>query len=211
MNILLIGPPAVGKGTQAAKISDLMGLKHLSTGDVLREASNKGTEEAKRIVEILALGKYVPDDLVCSLVKQAMMESNRGVVFDGFPRTVDQAHFLEREKIEIDYVIELCLSDQLVEERISGRSVHMPSGRVYHNQFNPPKEQGIDDVTGEPLAIRDDDKVDVVRSRLKIYHQMTKPLLDLYSQESRSGKFHQVDASLPIDTVFSNICDHLSS
>ena len=183
MRILLLGAPGAGKGTQAAFIKDKFNIPQISTGDMLRAAIRAGDPlglEAKKVMEA---GELVSDDLIMGLVKERIRQDDcrQGYLFDGFPRTLGQAEAMQQEQIEIDCVVEIVVADEEIIKRLSGRRVHPGSGRVYHIQFNPPQRPGIDDITGEPLIQREDDKEETVRKRLQVYHEQTSPLIHFYS------------------------------
>lgn len=192
MRIILLGPPGAGKGTQAQFISEKFGIPQISTGDMLRAAVKAGTELGLKAKDIMASGGLVSDDLIIALVKERIQEPDcvNGFLFDGFPRTIPQAEALASAGVAIDRVIEIFVEDEEIVARLSDRRVHESSGRVYHIQHNPPKQEGIDDVTGEPLVQRDDDKEETVRNRLDVYHQQTEPLVSFYKEleSSQPGK-----------------------
>ncbi|MCX8086189.1 MAG: adenylate kinase [Rhodocyclaceae bacterium] len=190
MRLILLGPPGAGKGTQANFIKEKFGIPQISTGDMLRAAVKAGTPlglEAKKIMEA---GGLVRDDIIIGLVKDRLKEPDcqKGYLFDGFPRTIPQAEAMKEAGVAIDYVLEIDVPDEEIIKRMSGRRVHLPSGRTYHILFNPPKVEGKDDVTGEPLIQRDDDKEETVRKRLEVYHQQTKALVDYYGKWAASGE-----------------------
>lgn len=189
MRIILIGPPGAGKGTQSRFITETLQIPAIATGDMLRAAVGAGSAIGQKIAAIMDSGALVSDDIIVELVKARTAEPDcqRGFLFDGFPRTIAQADALREQQIKIDCVIHFDVADDAIVERISGRLVHAASGRVYHRQHNPPKNTDIDDVTGEPLEQRADDQEAVVRQRLSVYHQQTKPLIDYYREWSASG------------------------
>ncbi len=184
MRIILLGPPGAGKGTQAKYITEKFGIPQISTGDMLRAAVKDGTELGLIAKEVMSSGGLVSDDLIIGLVKERIQAPDcvNGFLFDGFPRTIPQAEALLKEGITIDKVIEIDVADEEIIKRLSGRRVHEASGRVYHIEHNPPREEGVDDATGEPLVQRADDAEETVRSRLGVYHEQTKPLVDFYQQ-----------------------------
>ncbi|GIX30499.1 MAG: adenylate kinase [Porticoccaceae bacterium] len=191
MNIILLGPPGAGKGTQAQFIAEKLGIPQISTGDMLRAAVKAGTELGKRVEKIMAEGALVPDEIIIQLVKEriAQPDCRRGFLLDGFPRTIPQAEALLEAGVPIDTVVEIAVDDDEIVERLSGRRVHPPSGRVYHVKYNPPRREGVDDLTGEPLVQREDDREETVRKRLEVYHRQTEPLVEFYrSMASGSGK-----------------------
>ena len=182
MRIILLGPPGAGKGTQAEFISRSYGVPQISTGDMLRAAVKAGSPLGLKAKDIMAAGGLVPDTLIIDLVKEriAAPDCREGFLFDGFPRTIPQAQALADAGIEIDRVVEIHVDDQEIVARLSGRRVHEASGRVYHLKHNPPRREGLDDVTGEPLVQRADDREDTVRNRLRVYHEQTEPLVGYY-------------------------------
>jgi adenylate kinase len=184
IRVILLGGPGAGKGTQANYIKEHFGIPQISTGDMLRNAVKAGTELGKMAKEIMDSGGLVSDDIIINLVKERIAEPDcaRGFLFDGFPRTIPQADAMKAAGVQIDYVVEIDVNDDVIIQRMSGRRIHPASGRTYHVDFNPPKVEGIDDVTGEPLIQRDDDKVETVKKRLAVYHEQTEPLIDYYSR-----------------------------
>ncbi len=217
MRIILLGPPGAGKGTQAQLISKEFGIPQISTGDMLRAAIKEGTELGKLAKSVMDAGQLVSDDLIINLVKDRISQPDcaNGCIFDGFPRTIAQAEALSAAGVDIDYVIEISVPDDEIVSRMSGRRAHLASGRTYHVVYNPPKVEGIDDVTGEPLVQRDDDKEEVVRDRLSVYHAQTAALIDYYQQVAQSGEnapeYHNFDGTKPIDTVRDEIFAVLKS
>ena len=182
MRIILLGAPGAGKGTQAAFITDKFNIPQISTGDMLRAAVRAGTAlglEAKKVMEA---GELVSDKLIMGLVKERIRQDDcrEGYLFDGFPRTLGQAEAMEQDRIEIDCVVEIVVADEEIIKRLSGRRVHPGSGRVYHVAFNPPQTSGIDDISGEALIQREDDREETIRKRLQVYHEQTAPLIDFY-------------------------------
>lgn len=209
MRIILLGSPGSGKGTQARFITEYFGIPQISTGDMLRAAVRAGTPlglEAKKQMEA---GGLVPDDIILGLIKERIAEPDyqNGFLFDGFPRTIAQAEGLADMKVDIDYVIEIAVDDEEIIRRLSGRRIHSGSGRVYHIEFNPPTVAGQDDVTGEPLIQRDDDREETVRKRLKVYHRQTKPLVDYYRRAAEKGaaRFASIPGVGGIDEIKANI------
>ncbi|RRN45205.1 adenylate kinase [Lautropia dentalis] len=194
MRLILLGPPGAGKGTQAGFITAAFGIPQISTGDMLRAAIKAGTELGKMAKQVMDEGKLVSDDIIIGLVKERLKQPDcaNGYLFDGFPRTIPQAQALRDSGIQLDHVVELQVPDSAIIERMSGRRVHQPSGRSYHIRFNPPKVEGKDDVTGEPLTQRGDDREEVVRKRLDVYQQQTRPLVDYYQAWAKTG-----DAAAP--------------
>ncbi|MCX7896738.1 MAG: adenylate kinase [Rhodocyclaceae bacterium] len=189
MRLILLGPPGAGKGTQANFIKEKYGIPQISTGDMLRAAVKAGTPLGLEAKKIMDAGGLVRDDIIIGLVKDRLKEPDcqKGYLFDGFPRTIPQAEAMKEAGVPIDYVIEIDVPDEEIIKRMSGRRVHLPSGRTYHVLFNPPKVEGKDDVTGEPLIQRDDDKEETVRKRLEVYHQQTEALVGYYDKWAKSG------------------------
>lgn len=183
MRLILLGPPGAGKGTQAAFITQHFGIPQISTGDMLRAAVKAGTPLGLEAKKIMDSGGLVSDELIIGLVKDRLQQPDcsKGYLFDGFPRTIPQADALKQAKVALDFVIEIEVPEQDIIERMSGRRVHPASGRSYHLTFNPPKVAEHDDLTGEPLVQRDDDKEETVRHRLTVYQNQTRPLVDYYS------------------------------
>lgn len=209
---MLLGPPGAGKGTQAKKLVSQFGIVQISTGDMLREAIRNETSLGQKVKQVMDEGKLVSDDIIIELVKEriAQPDCQDGFLFDGFPRTIAQADALREAGISLDHVVNIAVDDEEIIGRISGRLVHEASGRVYHHVFHPPKTVGVDDVTGEALVQRDDDKEETVRKRLAVYHEQTKPLLDYYSTWSKSGDvdapgYHCISGLGEPDNVFQKI------
>ena len=204
MRIILLGPPGSGKGTQAKGITGGYSIPQISTGDMLREHIRNGTELGIEAKGYMDGGRLVPDDTILGMMRHRLTadDTSSGYILDGFPRTVPQAEGLQTMLRDIgqliDHVISIEVSDDLIVERMSGRRVHPESGRVYHIKFNPPKVDGLDDITNEKLEIRDDDKEDTVRKRLEVYHEQTKPLIEYYS---RTGLVRSIDGSQDIGSV----------
>ena len=184
MRLILLGPPGAGKGTQAQVIREKFGIPQISTGDMLRAAVKAGTPLGAAAKKVMDAGQLVSDDIIVGLVKERLKQPDcrPGYLFDGFPRTIPQAEAMQREKVPLDYVLEIDVPDEEIIMRMGGRRVHPASGRTYHVKFNPPKVDGSDDVTGEPLVQRDDDKEATVRHRLDVYRRQTRPLVDYYSK-----------------------------
>ena len=208
-NIILLGPPGAGKGTQANMICDLYSIPKLSTGDMLRDAVTSGNELGKKVSNILDSGRLVSDDIIGSLIKDRLSkpDCSMGSLFDGVPRTIGQAEQLSEMGIIFTHVIEIHVEDQTLVKRISGRRFHTSSGRSYHIDFNPPKNPGFDDISNEPLVQREDDKPDTVLNRLNVYHDQTKPLTEFYFNLSQSQdlKFFKIDGSQTVEEVFEAI------
>ena len=194
MRMILLGPPGAGKGTQATFIKEHYGIPQISTGDMLRAAVKAGTPLGIEAKKVMDAGQLVSDDLIINLVKERLKESDcaNGYLFDGFPRTIPQADALKDAQVAVDYVLEIDVPAEEIIKRMSGRRSHPASGRVYHIEYNPPKVEGKDDVTGEPLVQRDDDQEETVRKRLEVYQAQTRPLVEYYGQWSQSG-----DAAAP--------------
>ena len=189
MRVILLGAPGAGKGTQAKYISEKYGIPQISTGDMLRAAVKAKTELGLQVEQVMASGGLVTDDIIIALVKERIQEQDctSGFLFDGFPRTIPQAQAMIDGSVEIDVVLEIDVPDDEIVKRLSGRRVHLDSGRVYHVEYNPPKLQGKDDETGEDLIQRDDDKEETVRNRLAVYHEQTEPLVNFYTELSFAG------------------------
>jgi adenylate kinase len=189
MRLILLGGPGAGKGTQANYIKEHFHIPQISTGDMLRAAVKAGTELGKKAKEVMDAGKLVTDDVIIGLVKERLQEPDceKGFLFDGFPRTIPQADAMKDAEIQIDAVVDIFVPDEEIIKRMSGRRVHLASGRTYHIVFNPPKEEGKDDVTGEPLIQRDDDQEETVRKRLEVYHNQTEPLIEYYKTWKETG------------------------
>jgi adenylate kinase len=206
MRVILLGAPGVGKGTQAKYIMEAFGIPQISTGDMLRAAVAAGTPLGVAAKKVMDAGQLVSDDIIIGLVKERITRDDcaNGFLFDGFPRTIPQAECLVREDVKIDHVVEIAVVDEEIISRLSGRRVHLSSGRVYHIAHNPPKAEGLDDVTGEPLVQRDDDKEDTVRKRLTVYNDQTRPLIDFYqglSSKDPSVHYHRIDGMGTVDGV----------
>jgi adenylate kinase len=189
MRIILLGAPGAGKGTQAQFITEKFGIPQISTGDMLRAAVKAKSELGMQVEQVMASGGLVTDEIIIALVKERIKQDDctNGFLFDGFPRTIPQAEAMVEAQVEIDVVLEIDVPDNEIVKRLSGRRVHLDSGRVYHIEFNAPKEAGKDDVTGEDLIQRDDDKEDTVRNRLAVYHDQTKPLVNFYTELATKG------------------------
>ena len=189
MKLILLGPPGAGKGTQAAILIERHGIPQLSTGDMLRAAIKAGTELGIKAKKLMDAGQLVPDDVIIGLVESRIQQADcaGGFLFDGFPRTLAQAEAMKNAGLRIDYVIEIAVPDEEIVERMSGRRVHPASGRTYHVKFNPPKVADKDDLTGEPLILRQDDQPQTVKERLRVYHEQTQPLIEYYSNWQATG------------------------
>ncbi len=190
MRLILLGGPGAGKGTQANLIKENYQIPQISTGDMLRAAVKAGTELGLKAKGFMDSGGLVPDDVIIGLVKERIKESDceKGFLFDGFPRTIPQADAMKEAGVPIDAVVDINVPDEEIIKRMSGRRAHLASGRTYHIIFNPPKEEGQDDATGEPLVQRDDDKEETVRKRLEVYHDQTEPLIDYYKRWESTGE-----------------------
>jgi len=208
MRLILLGAPGAGKGTQAAFLCKRFGIPQISTGDMLRAAVKAGTPlgiEAKKVMES---GGLVSDDIIIGLVTERLKEPDcaNGYLFDGFPRTIPQADAMKQAGVKIDHVLEIDVPDSAIIERITGRRVHAPSGRTYHVRFNPPKVEGRDDETGEPLVQREDDREETVRKRLAVYHEQTRPLVEYYSRWAESGDpaapaYHRISGTGTVEEI----------
>ncbi|WP_397475238.1 adenylate kinase [Pusillimonas sp.] len=216
MRLILLGPPGAGKGTQAAFITEKFGIPQISTGDMLRAAVKAQTPLGIEAKKIMDTGGLVSDDLIIGLVRDRLKEPDceNGYLFDGFPRTIPQADALKDAGVALDFVVEIVVPDENIIERMSGRRVHPASGRSYHISFNPPKSPDTDDVTGEPLVQRDDDREETVRHRLSVYQEQTRPLVDYYSSWAESGdarapSFRQISGVGSLDEIRQRISDAL--
>ncbi len=207
MNLIFLGPPGAGKGTMATRLAEERGIPHISTGDIFRENINNETELGKKVKAILDSGELVPDELTIELVQDRLGQDDaqKGFILDGFPRTIPQAEALETFA-RVDKVIRFILGDEEIIKRLSGRRVHKPSGRTYHIVFSPPKVSGQDDVTGEDLIQRPDDREESIKNRLEVYRRQTEPLVEFYQKK---GLLVDIDASPEPDTVFSSLLNSL--
>ncbi len=199
MRIVLLGAPGSGKGTQAQFITKKYHIPQISTGDILRKVVNSGKNLGNKVQKFIESGKLVPDELVVCIVKEYINQVNcrDGFILDGFPRTLRQARAMKEANINVDYILEFDVSDKLIFERVTGRRTHMASGRIYHVKFNPPQIEGKDDITGEALTIRKDDRKNIVSKRLKEYNQITAPLIYYYKKQGEEGKiqYHKINGS----------------
>ncbi|PPC79045.1 adenylate kinase [Pokkaliibacter plantistimulans] len=188
MRIILLGAPGAGKGTQARYITERYDIPQISTGDMLRAAVKAGTPLGLQAKEVMASGGLVSDDLIIALVKERIAQADcaKGFLFDGFPRTIPQADALKEAGVKLDHIVQIDVDDEEIVKRMSGRRIHEASGRVYHTLYNPPKAEGKDDVTGDELIQREDDKEETVRKRLQVYHTQTAPLVDFYKALAES-------------------------
>lgn len=214
MRIILLGAPGVGKGTQAQFLTEKFNIPQVSTGDMLRQAIREQTELGLQVKAVMDAGQLVSDGLIIALVQERVSQADcqHGFLLDGVPRTIAQADSMKALGIDCDHVIEFQVSDDVIVERMSGRRVHPTSGRVYHVVFNPPRIEGMDDVTGEPLVTRPDDQEATVRERLAVYHSQTKPLVRYYQQADWANKphFHALDGTLPVAEVSDQLLKILS-
>jgi adenylate kinase len=218
MRLILLGGPGAGKGTQANYIKERFQIPQISTGDMLRAAVKAGTELGQKAKAVMDAGGLVPDDVIIGLVKERITQPDckKGFLFDGFPRTIPQADAMKDAGVAIDAVVDIDVPDQEIIKRMSGRRVHLASGRTYHVVFNPPKTEGKDDVTGEPLIQRDDDKEETVRKRLEVYHQQTEPLIGYYKKWEASGKaaapkYIRIEGIGKVDEIRDNIFKKLDA
>jgi adenylate kinase len=197
MHLVLLGCPGAGKGTQAKFIKEKFDIPQISTGDMLRAAVNAGTPLGLQVKQIMDEGRLVSDDIMIQLVKERIKapDCKKGFLLDGFPRTIPQAEALRDNHIRIDYVIEIKVPDEELINRLSGRRVHLASGRVYHTIYNPPLEEDKDDLTGEPLIQREDDREETIRKRLNVYYEQTEPLVNYYSQLSGKDAPHYIEVN----------------
>ena len=216
MRLILIGPPGAGKGTQAAFIKERFAIPQISTGDMLRAAVKVGTPLGLKAKSVMESGALVSDDIILGLMEErlAQPDCKNGFLLDGFPRTIPQAEALKKTGIPIDYVLEISVPDDEIVRRISGRRVDPVSGRTYHIVYNPPKVEGKDDVTGNPLIQRDDDKEDVVRHRLEVYHNQTEALVKFYGDLAKSGdktapQYRAISGLGTIDEITARVFDAL--
>ena len=208
MRVILLGAPGAGKGTQAKFITEKFGIPQISTGDMLRAAVKAGTELGLIAKSVMDSGGLVSDDLIINLVKERISQEDckNGFLFDGFPRTIPQAEALVKAGVELDAVVEIAVEDEEIVQRIAGRRVHEASGRVYHTVYNPPKVEGKDDVTGEALIQRDDDKEETVKKRLSVYHEQTEVLVGYYGKWAESGqpgapKYRKIAGVGPVEQI----------
>jgi adenylate kinase len=211
MRLILLGAPGAGKGTQANFIKEKFNIPQISTGDMLRAAVKAGTPLGIEAKKVMDAGGLVSDDIIIGLVKDRLKQPDcaNGYLFDGFPRTIPQADAMKDAGVAIDYVLEIDVPDEAIVERMSGRRVHQPSGRTYHVTFNPPKVAGKDDVTGEDLIQRDDDKEETVKKRLAVYHDQTEVLVDYYNKWAQSGKpgapkYRKIAGVGPVESIRDN-------
>lgn len=212
MRLILLGPPGAGKGTQANFITQAFNIPQIATGDMLRAAIKEQTPLGLAAKEVIDRGELVSDDIIIGLVLDRLKadDCQQGYLFDGFPRTIPQADALKDANVALDFVVEIDVPHETIIERMSGRRIHPASGRSYHIKFNPPKVEGQDDVTGEPLVQRDDDREETVRNRLEVYQNQTRPLVDYYSQWAASGdakapKYLKIDGVGSVESITEQI------
>jgi len=214
MRVILLGGPGAGKGTQAGFIKDKYNIPQISTGDMLRAHVKAGTELGVAAKKIMDEGGLVSDDIIMGMVKERITDDDckNGYLFDGFPRTIPQAEALKQAAVQVDAVVEIDVPDEEIIKRMSGRRVHLASGRTYHVTFNPPKVAGKDDETGEDLIQRDDDQEDTVKARLNIYHEQTEPLIEFYTREIDNGlNYVKVDGVGGVDSIRDQIFNGLNA
>lgn len=218
VRLMLLGGPGAGKGTQAQGLIARFGIPQISTGDMLRAAVAQGTELGKQAQSYMSQGQLVPDDVIIAMVKERLKQDDcrNGYLLDGFPRTLVQAEAMVKACIELDHVIEIRVDDEEIVKRVCGRRVHPASGRVYHVDFQPPQAEGKDDITGESLILRDDDREEVVRNRLAVYHKQTAPLIQFYQYEYAKAfpqypvpRFHVVNGIGAVDAIQKKIIDFI--
>lgn len=215
MRLILLGGPGAGKGTQANYIKEKYNIPQISTGDMLRAAVKAGTELGLAAKKIMDEGGLVSDDIIIGLVKDRIKQPDceNGFLFDGFPRTIPQADAMKEAGVQIDYVVEIAVDDEEIVKRMAGRRVHLASGRTYHIVYNPPKVEGKDDVTGENLIQRDDDQEETVRQRLKVYHEMTEPLVEYYSKAAEAdngAKYVRIEGIGKVEEIRDSIFNALA-
>jgi len=217
MRLILLGAPGAGKGTQATFICKKFGIPQISTGDMLRAAVKAGTPLGIAAKKVIDSGGLVGDDIIIGLVKERLAQQDcaNGFLFDGFPRTIVQADAMKAASVNLDVVLEIDVPDEAIVERMSGRRAHLNSGRTYHIKFNPPKVEGFDDVTGEPLIQRDDDKEETVKKRLDVYQKQTRPLVSYYSDWAASGdpvapKYRKISGTGSVDEITARALESLS-
>jgi adenylate kinase len=215
MRLILLGAPGAGKGTQAQFLCETFSIPQISTGDMLRTAVKAGTELGLQAKEVMASGGLVSDEIIIGLVKERIQEDDcqNGFLFDGFPRTIPQAQAMVDAGVDIDHVLEIAVEDEEIVARLSGRRVHEASGRIYHVEHNPPREEGRDDETGDPLVQREDDQEDTVRKRLEVYHSQTAPLIEFYSalEGNSAPRYHRVEGVGSVDDIRNRVSASLSN
>ena len=214
MRIILLGPPGAGKGTQAQFITEEFGIPQISTGDMLRTAVSEGSELGQRVQAVMASGGLVSDEIIIALVKERIQRADceNGFLFDGFPRTIPQAQAMLDAGVQVDNVLEICVDDDEIVQRLGGRRVHEGSGRVYHIKYNPPEKPGVDDVTGETLIQREDDLEETIKKRLAVYHEQTELLVDFYKNMSPANAaglpapaYHSVTGVGSVDQIKASV------
>ena len=210
MRLMLLGGPGAGKGTQALRLTKHFNIPQISTGDMLRAAIAAGSQLGLSAKKIMDAGQLVSDDIIIGLVKERLQQDDcrTGFLLDGFPRTIPQAEALKTADINIDYVIDIAVDDDEIVKRISGRRTHPASGRVYHIHSHPPKQEGVDDETGDPLILREDDREEIIRKRLDVYHTQTKPLIEYYrtwAGQSKAPAFRQISGQGSENTIYQRI------
>jgi adenylate kinase len=208
MRLILLGPPGAGKGTQAHFIREKFAIPQISTGDMLRAAVKAGTPLGVAAKKVMDAGQLVSDEIIIGLVEERLKQPDcvHGYLFDGFPRTIPQAEAMKAARVRLDYVLEIDVPDEEIIMRMSGRRVHPASGRSYHVRFNPPRREGRDDTTGEPLVQREDDREETVKKRLEVYRAQTRPLVDYYSTWASSGdvaapRYRKISGTGPVDQI----------
>lgn len=214
MRVILLGAPGAGKGTQARFITESKGIPQISTGDMLRAAVKAESPLGLKVKAVMASGGLVSDEIIIDLVKERIAQPDcaQGFLFDGFPRTIVQAEALIQNNVEIDLVLEIDVADEEIIKRMSGRRMHPASGRTYHIDYNPPKQEGIDDATGEPLIQRDDDKEDTVRNRLAVFHDQTQPLIEFYKKQADAGqcRFATVNGIGSVESITAQVLEAIA-
>ena len=214
MRVILLGAPGAGKGTQARFITESKGIPQISTGDMLRAAVKAESPLGLKVKAVMASGGLVSDEIIIDLVKERIAQPDcaKGFLFDGFPRTIVQAEALIQNDVEIDLVLEIDVADEEIIKRMSGRRMHPASGRTYHIDYNPPKQEGIDDETGEALIQRDDDKEETVRNRLEVFHDQTQPLIEFYKKQADAGqcRFATVNGIGSVESITAQVLEAIA-